>query len=70
VARYELWERRPGGRWEVSYTSGDLELVNLQIKRAQQRHSGYRYSGGPVEFKICRLGDWPDARTEPDAVVA
>lgn len=66
--RCEVWERRPGGRWEVVY-SGSPEASASFISRCQKARRGARFSL-PVEQVLLPLGEPPFRDTSPTAVIA
>lgn len=65
--RTEVWERRPGGRWEVVH-SGSQGAAERFIDRCRVRGRGARFSR-PVELVILPLGEQPVRDTAPTATV-
>jgi hypothetical protein len=65
--RCEVWERRPGGRWEVVY-NGSAEAANSFILRCRKARKGARFAA-PVEQVVLPLGEPPFRDTSPTAVI-
>lgn len=65
--RTEVWERRPGGRWEVVHC-GSLGATTRFIERCVLRRKGARFAA-PVEQVIVRVGEYPTRETTPTALV-
>lgn len=66
--RCELWERRPGGRWEVT-ASGTFDALDHRMRHALKLGRTDRYSKGPVEMVALAVGDWPARDTTPSHVL-
>lgn len=64
----EVWERRPGARWEVVY-SGSADSARLWVGRQGSRRKPARFSKLPVELVVLPVGTFPDNRTEPTRVI-
>lgn len=65
--RSEVWERRPGGRWEVVY-NGSLDAAMSWVGRCQKRGQGARFAA-PVEQVVLPLGTPPVWDETPTVVI-
>lgn len=65
--RCEVWERRPGGRWEVVH-SGTPDASAAFVTRCQKAGKGARFTV-PVEQVVLPLGEQPVRDEAPTAVI-
>ena len=64
----EVWERRPGRRWEA-VKAGGMASMRKWVKDREKRRESHRFAGGVGEFVVLPVGEQPDVTTEPLAVV-